>query len=39
MARYAGQLLAPAKALAEAYFAVLAHFRPFLVFSSNLINF
>ena len=33
MARYAGQLLAP-----SAYYAVLAHFRPFLVFSSNLSN-
>ena len=51
MARYAGQLLAPAEGLAfgrgffcplgkkRAYYAVLAHFRPLLVFSSNLTNF
>ena len=40
MARYAGLLLAPAegfclRAKTRAYFAVLAHFNPFLVFSSK----
>ena len=40
-ARCAGLLLAPAEALAEAFFAlnaVCAYFRTFLVFSSNLHN-
>ena len=39
VARYAGQLLAPAESFTQgkkrAYYAVLAYFRPILVFSSN----
>ena len=39
MARYAGLLLTLAEGKERAYFAVLAHFRTFLVFNSNLGNF
>ena len=43
MARHSGPLLAPRRASAfgkkKAYYAILAYFRPFLVFSSNLSNF
>ena len=51
MARYAGQLLAPAEGFGlllrlflpsgqkKAYIAILVNFRPLLVFSNNLSNF
>ena len=38
MARYMGRLLAPAESFGQGFFFV-AHFRPFLVSSSNLDNF